>query len=66
MSLGSTARNLMVSTHQVEFGKDSTTMEIRCEVLNVGDRVIVWYCAIVQGSVVAAWTPVSWCFLGHH
>lgn len=36
------------------------------EVLKVWDRVAVRNCVIVECSVVATWTPVAWCFLGHH
>ena len=58
--------NLMVGMHQVDFGKDSAAVQVSSKIVQVGNRVTVWDCDVVQCPVVTTWSPVTQSFLGHH
>jgi hypothetical protein len=49
--------NLVVSSHQVDFGKDGTTEKLVGVVEDMTDGVAVGDCPGVQSSVVTAGTP---------
>jgi hypothetical protein len=57
-------RNFVVSSHQVDFGKDGTAEKLVGVVVDVTDGVAVGNGPGVQRFVVAAGTP-SVVFLGH-
>ena len=52
-------RNLIISTHEIDLGKDFSSAEIGIEVLNVGKRVTIVRRGLVQSSIVAAGAPAS-------
>ena len=59
-------RNLVVCTHQVQLGKDSSAAKGRGKVLYVLDWVSVWDGDAIQSAIITTRVPVTRGLLGHH
>ena len=64
-NIGWLHRDLMVGSHQVDFGKDGGSLKGGCKVLNVWDWVSIGLGDVVQRSIVTAQTSISR-LLNHH
>ena len=58
-------RNLIIALGEVQLGEDLGAVQVGCHVRNVGQRVVVAFCDVVEASVVAA-GPVGTVLLGDH
>ena len=49
----------------IEFREYCGTLLVKKKIMDVKDRVPVWYGAVVESSVVTTGSPVTRCFLGY-